>query len=107
MRAKFMDAQFARNRRLAASSHQTRPWFVRVDQWLEGTRAAESTPAVFFDGPDDNVAVAGGGGAGGQQVRRGGQGGICPRWLMCQCGWHLSQGELLHYNHLVHNHCTA
>ncbi len=46
---KFMDLQFARNRRLAATTHRVRPWFVSSAKWLEGTRAvADSPPAVLF-----------------------------------------------------------
>lgn len=48
-RRKFMDLQFARNRRLAATTHRVRPWFVSSAKWLEGTRAvADSPPAVLF-----------------------------------------------------------
>ncbi len=48
-RPKFLDLQFLRNRRLQSATHLVRPWFVKVDAWLLGTRAVEQEAGAFFD----------------------------------------------------------
>jgi len=47
-RSKFLDLQFLRNRRAKSTSHRSRPWFVGVDQWLEGTRADDQGAGQGF-----------------------------------------------------------
>lgn len=46
-RGRFLDLQYLRNRRLFNSQHRVRQWYTNVDQWLEGTRAAEAAVSYF------------------------------------------------------------
>jgi hypothetical protein len=48
-RGKFLDVKFLRNRRLQSAQHQVRHWFTNVDQWLQGSGAAEEVAVSFFE----------------------------------------------------------